>query len=162
MSINTEQSHWTHFIACLPSRGSGQLETGWVCVVVDVLLSVSDAQSEIWTRRYTSECREQCAEHTRTHSRHYYYYFFLSHPVLTAFHLPCLIIARQQTTPSSKSATITMRTTRYMGGQRCRCQSSPSNTTQGRSPTRYQLVLPLLLVFLTDVSSIFFGIRHLL
>lgn len=47
MSINTEQSQRTHFIASLPSRGSDRLESGWVRVVIDVLLSVSDAQSEI-------------------------------------------------------------------------------------------------------------------
>lgn len=50
---------------------------------------------------------------------------------------PSPIIARQQTTPSSRSATITMETTRYMPGQRCHCQSSLWNTMQGRLPTRY-------------------------
>lgn len=76
MSINTEQSQRTHFIASLPSRGSDRLESGWVRVVIDVLLSVSDAQSEIWTQCYTSECRGQCAEHTHARTVDSIYFIF--------------------------------------------------------------------------------------
>lgn len=105
-----------------------------------------------------------CRTHTRTHTRHKSFFspLFLSHPVLTASHLLCLIVARQQTTPSFKSATITMQTTRCTGGQRCHCQSSPSNITQGRSPTRYRHVLSCPFISLTDVSSIFIWIQRVM
>src|SRR4029434_11219146 len=80
-------------------------------------------------------------KHTHTHTETHTYaptqtLIQTNTHVLTHVDNCFLWFPRQLTTPSFRSATITMETTRCIRGQKCPSQSSPSNTTQDASHIR--------------------------